>query len=43
LVKNKSNLIRKEALVKQWYYDKAEQYFKKVLAKYQPIVNKEIK
>ena len=42
-VKNKSNFKRKETLIRQWYQDKAENYFQRVLAKYQPIVNKEIK
>ncbi|BBB22897.1 conserved hypothetical protein [Abyssogena phaseoliformis symbiont OG214] len=42
-VKNKDNFIRKETLVRQWYYNKAEKYFQKVLIKYQPVVNKEIK
>lgn len=42
-VKDKDNFKRKEHLIKQWYFEKAENHIKKAFNKYQPIVNKEVK
>lgn len=43
LVKDKGNFKRKEYLVKQWYFQKAENHIKKAFDKYQPIINREVK
>jgi predicted metal-dependent hydrolase len=42
-VKDKNGLKRKEYLVKQWYFQKAESHIKKAFDKYQLIVNQEVK
>ncbi|MFK5938453.1 MAG: SprT family zinc-dependent metalloprotease [Sulfurimonas sp.] len=41
-IKNKSNLERKKRLLNEWYLLKAENYFKKIIAKYSSIVNVDI-
>lgn len=41
-VKDKNNLERKKKLLNKWYFQKAEIYFKKTIAKYSNIVNIEI-
>jgi len=38
-IKNKSNLEKKKKLLNDWYLIKAENYFKKIIAKYSSIVN----
>ena len=38
-IKNKSNLEKKKKLLNDWYLLKAENYFKKIIAKYSNIVN----
>lgn len=38
-IKNKSNLEKKKKLLNDWYLIKAENYFKKIIAKYLSIVN----
>ncbi len=40
--KNKNNLGRKKRLLNNWYLLKAENYFKKIIAKYSSIVNVDI-
>lgn len=41
-VKDKSNLAKKQRLVKEWYLIKAEEHFQKAIDKYQPIVKEGI-
>ena len=41
-IKNKSNLEKKKRLLNDWYLLKAENYFKKIIAKYSSIVNVDI-
>jgi len=41
-VRDKKSYTRKKRLVKAWYIQKANLHFKKAIAKYQPIVKKEI-
>jgi len=41
-IKNKSNLEKKKKLLNDWYLLKAENYFKKIIAKYSSIVNVDI-
>lgn len=41
-IKNKSNLEKKKKLLNDWYSLKAENYFKKIIAKYSSIVNVDI-
>jgi len=41
-IKDKSNLERKKRLLNDWYLLKAENYFKKIIAKYSSIVNVDI-
>jgi len=41
-IKNKSNLEKKKKLLNDWYLIKAENYFKKIIAKYSSIVNVDI-
>jgi predicted metal-dependent hydrolase len=41
-IKNKSNLEKKKRLLTAWYLLKAENYFKKIIAKYSSIVNVDI-
>lgn len=41
-VKDKSNLAKKQRLVKDWYLIKAEEHFKKAIGKYQLIVKEKI-
>lgn len=41
-VKDKSNLAKKQRLVKEWYLIKAEEHFHKAIDKYQPIVKEGI-
>jgi len=42
-IKNRSNLEKKKRLLNEWYLLKAENYFKKIIAKYSTIVNVDIK
>ena len=41
-IKNKNNLEKKKKLLNDWYLLKAENYFKKIIAKYSSIVNVDI-
>ena len=41
-IKDKSNLEKKKRLLNDWYLLKAENYFKKIIAKYSSIVNVDI-
>jgi len=41
-IKNKSSLEKKKKLLNDWYLLKAENYFKKIIAKYSSIVNVDI-
>jgi len=41
-IKNKNNLEKKKRLLNEWYLLKAENYFKKIIAKYSSIVNVDI-
>ena len=41
-IKNKGNLEKKKKLLNDWYHLKAENYFKKIIAKYSSIVNVDI-
>ena len=41
-IKNRSNLEKKKRLLNDWYFLKAENYFKKIISKYSSIVNVDI-
>ena len=41
-IKNKNNLEKKKKLLNEWYLIKAENHFKKIIAKYSSIVNVDI-
>ena len=42
-IKEKNNFAKKERIIENWYRQEAKELFNKLIEKYQPIVNKEVK